>query len=105
MANNKKPVSQMSEQELLAELVEKSRKTHILQMILSIAAFVAVISVIVGMTIVVPKLLSSLEALDTLSKTGTEELGELSKIDFDALNEGIADFNAIVSSLAKWFGR
>ena len=110
--NNKKTVEEMSNHELLEELVRMDRRRDRLIIALCILGIVLAAVLITAVIILVPRTLQSLESIeesmkvvDQMAVQADASLQEPSKIDFDQLNQGISDFSKIVSSLAKFFGK
>lgn len=100
----------MSDHELLAELVEMNRKKQTMNMIMLVLGVIALAAVIITAVIMVPRMIQSLNSIntsmETVDKLAAEietSLTEVDKIDFDTLNSAITDFSKVVGALSKWF--
>jgi hypothetical protein len=102
--NNKNP-DLMSDHELLAELVRMNRRRHTLGIILSVLGIALIVVVFAAGSIVLPRMMKSMEEISQLTEQGRESLESLDKINFDTLNQGIEDFAAVAKKLASWFGK
>lgn len=105
MSENKvKTLQEMSNHDLLVELVEINRRKQVLITVLSMLALIVSAAVLISAYILIPRLLQSMEEISQVTVEGAEKLKELEKIDFDTLNSGISDFARVVGALSKWFG-
>ena len=102
--NNSKKLAELSDHELLIELVEINRRKQVLIMALSMLALIVSAAVLISAYILIPRMLQSMEEISQVTIEGAEKLQELDKIDFDTLNKGISDFAKVVNTLSKWFG-
>jgi len=107
---SEKNTEMMSDHELLAELVEMNRKKQTMNMIMLVLGVVALAAVIITAVIMVPRMIQSLNSIntsmETVDKLAAEietSLTEVDKIDFDTLNSAITDFSKVVGALSKWF--
>lgn len=105
-----KNTEMMSDHELLAELVEMNRKKQTMNMIMLVLGVIALAAVIITAVIMVPRMIQSLNSIntsmETVDKLAAEietSLTEVDKIDFDTLNSAITDFSKVVGALSKWF--
>ncbi len=107
---SEKNTEMMSDHELLAELVEMNRKKQTMNMIMLVLGVIALAAVIITAVIMVPRMIQSLNSIntsmETVDKLAAEietSLTEVDKIDFDTLNSAITDFSKVVGALSKWF--
>ena len=107
---SEKNTEMMSDLELLAELVEMNRKKQTMNMIMLVLGVIALAAVIITAVIMVPRMIQSLNSIntsmETVDKLAAEietSLTEVDKIDFDTLNSAITDFSKVVGALSKWF--
>lgn len=103
MSENKNEFDEMTDHDILAELLRINKRRSLMITILICTAVCALIIISVSMMILVPQMTEAADNIDLLAKQGTISLDELNKIDFEKLNTAIEDFSKVAAKIAQWF--
>ena len=112
-----RPIEELSDHELLVELVKGQKKHHTLKTILYILGIAAIIAVLIALGTLIPRLMTTMEELsvtmeginkmmvnaDSALQEADTTLKSIEAIDFDSLNQAIQDFAKVIQPLANLF--
>ena len=104
-----KKLDEMTERELLVQVVKNERQTRAYELIAAVAQLIIVVALIAIAVMFIPKLTGMLETtektmgdLSTMSASVTRSFDEIdASIDFDKLNQSIDDLAKVVGPLAN----
>lgn len=103
MSEKKKIIDEMTDHELMMEIVRSNQKRSLMLTVLIITAICAMLVIIVYMSILIPQMKEAAETINQLAEQGQTSLEQLDKIDFEQLNTAITDFAKVAAKLAQWF--
>lgn len=103
MSEKKNNFDEMTDHELLAEIVRYNQKRSMLLTVLLITAITALAAIAVSMAVMIPKMNATAETINQLAEQGSVSLEKLDKIDIEKLNSAINDFSIVAAKLSQWF--
>ena len=99
----KEELMQLSDHELLCNLVYAQRQTRNLALMTCGAIWALTLAVIVGIVVIVPKLNGMVQSIDLMIKPLGDTVQKLSEIDVEQFNEAVHAFSNFIKNI-PFFG-
>ena len=99
----KEELMELSDHELLCDLVYAQRQTRTLTLMTCCAIWILALTVIIGIMIIVPKLNPMSQEINELIEPLGETVQKLSEINVDQFNEAVRSFSNFIKNI-PFFG-